>query len=59
MGTLNVLRRGGHRVWVDERLVGESPASFSVRCGKHDVRVGSAGAVQHVNIPCGGEADVR
>jgi hypothetical protein len=51
--------RGGHRVWVDEHLVGESPGSFSVRCGKHAVRVGSAGGVQHVTVPCGGEVDVR
>jgi hypothetical protein len=51
--------KGGHRVWIDERLVGESPGAFSVRCGSHAVRIGSAGVVQHVNVPCGGAADVR
>jgi hypothetical protein len=59
MGTLTVPTRGGHRVWVDEHLVGESPGNFSVHCGKHAVRVGSAAGVQHVTVPCGGEIDVR
>jgi hypothetical protein len=59
MGNLNVVTRGGHRVWVDEHLIGESPGNFSVRCGWHSVRVGSQGIVQHLNVPCGGEAEVR
>jgi len=44
----------GHRVWIDDRLVGESPATFSVRCGMHTVRVGSRGSEQRVEVPCGG-----
>jgi serine/threonine-protein kinase len=59
MGTVKVPTRGGHRVWIDERLVGESPGNFAVRCGSHMVRVGSAGTAQHLNVPCGGEAEAR
>jgi len=58
-GTVNVPTKGGHRIWIDERLVGESPGSFSIRCGTHAVRIGSAGALQRVNVPCGGAVDVR
>jgi hypothetical protein len=59
MGTVRVVSRGSHRVWIDDRLVGESPGSFPIRCGQHSVRVGSAGTAKQVNVPCGGEVDVR
>jgi hypothetical protein len=59
MGTVRVVSRGSHRVWIDEHLVGESPGSFPIRCGQHTVRVGSAGTAKPVNVPCGGEVDVR
>jgi serine/threonine-protein kinase len=56
MGQLTIPpSRGGHRVWIDNRLVGESPGSFPIRCGWHDVRVGSQGGTQHVNVACGDE----
>jgi hypothetical protein len=59
MGVIKVTTRGGHRVWIDEHLAGESPASISVRCGSHTVRVGSQGTTQRVNVPCGGEVEAR
>jgi serine/threonine-protein kinase len=59
VGNLNVSTRGGHRVWVDERLVGDSPAIFRVRCGVRSVRVGSQGYVQRVKVPCGGDVEIR
>jgi hypothetical protein len=59
MGTLTVSARGGHRVWIDERLVGESPASFPVSCGTHTVRVGSQGAPRHVEVACSSEVVIR
>jgi serine/threonine-protein kinase len=59
MGTVRVVSHGSHRVWVDDRLVGESPGSFPIRCGQHSVRVGSAGTAKQVSVPCGGEVDVR
>jgi hypothetical protein len=51
--------RGGHRVWVDKHIVGESPGTFSVRCGWRSVQVGSQGGVQNIQIPCGGDVEVR
>jgi hypothetical protein len=51
--------RGGHRVWVDKHIVGESPGTFSVRCGWRTVQVGSQGGVQNIQVPCGGDVDVR
>jgi serine/threonine-protein kinase len=51
--------RGGHRVWVDKHIVGESPGTFSVRCGWRTVQVGSQGGVQNIQIPCGGDVEVR
>jgi eukaryotic-like serine/threonine-protein kinase len=59
MGTVRVVSRGSHRVWLDDHLVGESPGSFPIRCGQHTVRVGSAGTARQVNVPCGGEVDVK
>ena len=59
VGNLNVSTRGGHRVWVDERLVGDSPAIFRVRCGVRSVRVGSQGYLQRVKVPCGGDVEIR
>jgi serine/threonine-protein kinase len=43
----------GHRIYVDERVVGEGTAPIRVRCGRHSVRVGSAGRLQHLDVPCG------
>jgi hypothetical protein len=59
MGVVKVTTRGGHRVWIDDRLVGESPGAFTIHCGSHGLRVGSAGTVQRVNVPCGGEVEAR
>jgi hypothetical protein len=39
--------------------VGQTPESFKVPCGKHDVKVGSAGKVQTVDVPCDGEVSVK
>jgi hypothetical protein len=46
----------GHRVFIDDRYVGEGEAYFRVTCGPHAVRVGSAGTTQRINVPCGGVA---
>jgi serine/threonine-protein kinase len=45
---------GGHRVFLDGRVVGQSPDVIHVRCGRHEVRVGGNGVSQTVDIPCGG-----
>lgn len=49
---------GGHRVYVDGHVVGQSPGTFHVRCGRHAVRIGSGAATKTVNVPCGGFADL-
>jgi len=52
--------RQWHRVWVDGVVLGESsPTPLVVKCGKRNVRVGSQGMGQTVDVPCGGEALVR
>jgi hypothetical protein len=45
----------GHPVWIDGRLVGDSPRAFVVPCGAHVIRVGNAGQPQMTEVPCGGE----
>jgi hypothetical protein len=50
---------GQHRVYVDGHVVGEGEGTFTVACGTHVVRIGSAGREQTVVVPCGGSAEVR
>jgi serine/threonine-protein kinase len=49
---------GGHRIFVDGRVVGESPSPAVVGCGSHSVQVGSAGTARTVVVPCGGSVRV-
>jgi hypothetical protein len=48
----------GHRVYVDGKMVGTPPQPIRVRCGSRAVQVGSQGAEQTVDVPCGGSAPV-
>jgi hypothetical protein len=48
----------GHRIFMDGRLVGGGGAPLAVRCGEHEVRVGSAGQLRRVTVPCGGDVEV-
>ena len=43
------------RIFVDEKTVGQTPQSVTVKCGQRVVRLGSAGKRQTVDVPCGGE----
>jgi serine/threonine protein kinase len=43
----------GHRIFVDGRVVGDGAQPALVPCGSHSVRIGSAGAPQQVDVPCG------
>ncbi|MGO8996759.1 MAG: serine/threonine protein kinase [Polyangiaceae bacterium] len=44
-----------HRIWIDGEVAAWSQGpSLHVPCGTHVVRVGSAGASQSVDVPCGG-----
>jgi eukaryotic-like serine/threonine-protein kinase len=59
-GTLDTSSaRPNHRVWVDGRVVGQTPGVFSVRCGSRSVRVGSQGSLKTIDIPCGGTVTAR
>jgi hypothetical protein len=57
VGTLRVDPQAeGHRVWVDGIVLTAEAAL--VRCGEHQVRVGSAGRTRTIDVPCGGEITV-
>jgi hypothetical protein len=43
-----------HRVFVDGLTRGAGGDVIRLRCGRHTVRLGSAGRVQSVDVPCGG-----
>lgn len=45
----------GRRVFIDDKVVGQTPESFTVKCGTHQIRVGSSGHAHSIEIPCGGE----
>jgi serine/threonine protein kinase len=49
-----VVASSGHRVYVDGRVVGQSPGTFRVKCGPRSVHIGSAQAPKTLNVPCGG-----
>lgn len=56
---LTEAREEGHRVFVDGRFAGAGGAPILVRCGRRQVRVGSAGRLRTVEVPCGGEVLVH
>jgi hypothetical protein len=43
----------GRRIFVDGRVVGQTPASVLVACGSRSVKVGSSGTERRVDLPCG------
>jgi serine/threonine protein kinase len=49
----------GNRLFIDGRAVGNGGVPYVVTCGRHEVRVGSAGALHDVDVPCGGDVRVR
>ncbi len=58
-GSLRFDRRAvGHRVFIDGRVVGEGEGPYTVACGAHDVRIGSKGKLQKVEVACGNETTV-
>jgi serine/threonine protein kinase len=48
-----------NRVFVDGKCVGQGGGAIVVACGDRAVKIGSAGKLQHVDVPCGGEALVQ
>jgi hypothetical protein len=55
--TVVVLPRSsaGHRIFVDGHVVGSGPEPVTVKCGRHAVKIGSAGKPRIKDLPCGGE----
>lgn len=51
--------RAGHRVWIDGRIVGQSPGRFLVSSGRHVVRVGSRGVERSIVLGCAEEQLAR
>ena len=47
------------RVYIDRQVVGETPSTFRVRCGWHEVQIGSVGMPQKLEVPCGGQVRVK
>ena len=58
--TLLLLPRSslGHRIFVDGRVVGSGPEPVTVKCGRHSIKIGSAGKARTKDLPCGGELDL-
>jgi hypothetical protein len=55
--TLVMLPRSssGHRIFVDGRVVGSGPEPVTVKCGRHSIKIGSAGKPRIKDLPCGSE----
>jgi hypothetical protein len=45
----------GRRVFVDGRVIGQSPMVLRLSCGVHKFKIGSAGTERSAVVPCGGE----
>ena len=50
---------GGHRIFFDGRVVGESPRTVRVACGAHTIKIGSSGSAQALTLPCGADLTVE
>jgi len=48
----------GRRIFVDDKTLGQTPESVTVACGTHNVKLGSSGKPQKIDVPCGGEISV-
>jgi serine/threonine-protein kinase len=46
---------GGHRVFVDGKVVGNSPGPLTAPCGTHKVKIGSSGTEVEKDLVCGAE----
>ncbi|HEY6477782.1 MAG TPA: DUF4388 domain-containing protein [Polyangia bacterium] len=65
MGTVILpARASGHRIFVDGRRAktedeAEGIAPLRLRCGQHEIQIGSAGTPETVDLPCGGEVQIQ
>ena len=56
--TLKTPKGLGRRIFVDGRVIGEGGREHTIPCGRHRIRVGSAGIERSVTVPCGGEIEL-
>jgi tetratricopeptide (TPR) repeat protein len=65
MGTVILpARASGHRIFVDGRRAktedeAEGIAPLRLRCGQHEIQIGSAGTPETIDLPCGGEVQIQ
>ncbi len=57
-------RAAGHRIFVDGRRAktedeAEGVAPLHLRCGQHEIQIGSAGTPETIDLPCGGEVQIQ
>jgi hypothetical protein len=50
---------GDRRIWVNDKLVGQTGGNVKAPCGLHAVKIGSGGTPHDVMIPCGGTVAVK
>jgi flagellar biogenesis protein FliO len=59
MGLLRIAGEpGGRRIFVDDRAVGQTPDAVTVKCGRHEIKIGSNGHARAVDVACGEETVV-
>ena len=46
-------------VYLDGKIVGQTPLEATVPCGRHTLQMVAGGATHAVNLPCGGEKVIR
>lgn len=60
MGALRTIQApDGRRVFIDGKVVGQTPLQTSVPCGPRMVQIGTHGAPVRVEVPCGGVRTLR
>ncbi len=50
---------GDRRIWVDDKVVGQTGGDVKAPCGMHKVKIGSGGTARDVMIPCGGSVVLK
>lgn len=58
MGRIVPKSPAGFRLFIDNKVMGNTPDPVVVLCGTRSVKIGSHGATQSVVVPCGGEVEV-
>jgi hypothetical protein len=49
----------GRRVFIDGEVVDATNSWLEVPCGAHKIQIGSKGSARPIQVPCGGEIEVK